>query len=50
MYWGDADGEQVNFNPLPTHRKSILSVLIVVVITMELLHRSSLMLLKMLQR
>ena len=34
MYWGDADGEQVNFNPLPTHRKSILSVLIVVVITM----------------
>mgnify|MGYP002758315112 FL=1 len=34
MYFGDADGEQVQFRPLPIYRKSLLSVLVVVVLAM----------------
>ncbi|GGG90131.1 Na+/H+ antiporter subunit D [Staphylococcus pragensis] len=34
MYFGDNDGEQVDFNPLPMHRKSILGILIAVVLAM----------------
>lgn len=34
MYFGDNDGEQVDFNPLPMHRKSILGVLTAVVLAM----------------
>ena len=34
MYFGDADGEQVQFRPLPIYRKGLLSVLVVVVLAM----------------
>lgn len=34
MYFGDADGEQVQFRPLPIYRKCLLSVLVVVVLAM----------------
>ena len=34
MYFGDADGEQVKFNKLPSHRKGLLGILVVVVFAM----------------
>ena len=34
MYFGDNDGEQVDFNPLPKHRKTILGILVAVVLAM----------------
>ena len=34
MYFGDADGEQVQFRPLPIYRNGLLSVLVVVVLAM----------------
>ena len=34
MYFGDADGEQVQFRPLPIYRKGLLSVLVVVILAM----------------
>lgn len=34
MYFGDADGEKVQFKPLPIYRKGLLSVLVVVVLAM----------------
>ena len=34
MYFGDADGELVQFRPLPIYRKGLLSVLVVVVLAM----------------
>lgn len=34
MYFGDADGEQVKFNKLPSHRKGLLGILVVVVLAM----------------
>ena len=34
MYFGDADGERVQFRPLPIYRKGLLSVLVVVVLAM----------------
>lgn len=34
MYWGDTDGEEVNFNPLTRLRKGILGVLVAMVIGM----------------
>ena len=34
MYFGDADGEQVQFRPLPIYLKGLLSVLVVVVLAM----------------
>ena len=34
MYFGDADGEQVKFNKLPSHRKGLLGMLVVVVLAM----------------
>lgn len=36
MYFGDADGEQVDYNPLPVHRKSIIGILAIVVLVMGL--------------
>lgn len=32
MYFGDKDGEEVNFKKIPLYRKRILSILVVVVI------------------
>ena len=32
MYFGDKDGEEVHFKKIPQYRKSILSILVVVVI------------------
>ena len=36
MYFGDADGEQVDYNPVPVHRKSIIGILAIVVLVMGL--------------
>ena len=36
MYFGDADGEQVDYNPLPVHRKCMIGILTVVVLVMGL--------------
>ena len=36
MYFGDADGEQVDYNPLPAHRKGMIGILTVVVLVMGL--------------
>lgn len=36
MYFGDADGEQVDYNPLPAHRKGMIGILTVAVLVMGL--------------
>ena len=36
MYFGDTDGEQVDYNPLPVHRKCMIGILTVVVLVMGL--------------